>query len=147
MLVDAQRAGVGASHRLLATHEPLGAWLWVLDDDDECVHPGLVADVRRLAGEKRGLQVVMVRMDHGQPLGVLPDAAVWERAPVHGHLGVSSYIVRRDMWKAHRAAWLSLRYQSDYDFIADVWQSGPVVVWHDVIASRCQRGQLMGAGE
>jgi hypothetical protein len=122
----------------------VGDWVWILDDDDVCIYDGLVKDVARIASEQPATQVIMVRMDHGAWLGVLPDAVVWGNEPAHGHMGVSSYIVRRDVWKRHKAAFLSARYQSDYDFIADVWQEQPVIVWHDVIASRCPEGQSMG---
>ena len=124
--------------------------MWCLDDDDECIHDGLVADVRRISAEQPAAQVIMVRMDHGARLGVLPDAATWGGPPVHGHIGISAFIVRRGVWMAHRDAWMSLRYQSDFDFIHSVyaalsWQAGSIV-WHDVIASRVQRVSY-GAGE
>lgn len=138
--------GIGASYQRMAHYAPVGAWVWILDDDDECIHNGLVADVRRIAAEQPEAQVIMVRMDHGPALGVLPDAEVWGRRPVHGHLGVSSYIVRRDVWQRHAHAFAGGRYQSDYDFIAEVFASGAKVVWHDVVASRVQRISY-GAGE
>lgn len=142
LLVDVVGVGVAASHRLLADHEPRGEWVWCLDDDDECIYPELVADVRRIAAEQPAAGCIFVRMDHG-PLGVLPDAATWGGPPVHGHIGISAYIVRREVWMTHRHAWLSLRYQSDYDFIRTVyalesWVRGGIV-WHDVVASRVQR--------
>ena len=136
--MDVARAGVAASYRLLAEHDARGEWVWVLDDDDECTHAGLVADLRRIVTEKPQTELVVVRMNHG-PLGVLPDAATWGGPPVHGHIGASAYITRRDVWMAHRAAYLSLRYESDCDFAKAVWASNPAVVWHDVVASRVQR--------
>lgn len=120
--------------------------MWILDDDDECTHP-LLADLERITTERPGVGVVMVRMDHGAELGILPDEMVWGQRPVCGHLGISSYIVKRDLWMAHRGAWLSLRYSSDFDFIDSVFAARPAVIWHDVIASRTQRGRLMGAAE
>lgn len=144
-LVDMVGRGVGASHLMLRDADVRGQYVWVLDDDDVCIYPELVADLRRLARPKPG--VVMVRMDHGAELGVLPDAAVWGQAPQEGRLGMSSFIVRRDVWQRHAGAWESMRYASDYDFIADVWSEGPAVVWHDVVASRTQRGRSIGAAE
>lgn len=130
---------MGASHRLIAEHEPRADWVWILDDDDECIHAGLVEDIRRIARERPTAGVIMVRMDHGPAMGILPDCNVWEREPVHGHLGMSSFIVRREVFKQHKEAWMRLRYQSDFDFIADVFRGGHEVVWHDVVASRVQR--------
>lgn len=146
-LVDPVGLGIGASYQRLAHHTPLGAWVWILDDDDECCYAGLVADVRRIAAEKPETGVIMVRMDHGEGLGVLPDESVWERAPVMGHLGVSSYIVRRDVWQRHAGAFGGSHYASDYDFIADVWRESPSVAWLDVVASRTQNGRSLGVAE
>ena len=138
-LVDSVGLGIGASYKRMAHFEPVGEWVWILDDDDMCVHDGLTEDVQRIADSRPDAQVIMVRMDHGDELGVLPDEHVWQKEPVMGHLGVSSYIVRRDVWQRHKAAFASGTYASDFDFIADVWREQPVVVWHDVIASRVQR--------
>lgn len=135
-LVDPVGLGIGASYQRMAHHTPKGDWVWILDDDDVCIHNGLVADVRRISAECPGVQVIMVRMDHGPELGVLPDGEVWEKRPVLGHLGVSAYIVRRDVWQRHAHAFGSGRYTSDFDFVEDVWREQPLVVWHDVVASR-----------
>jgi len=147
LIVDPVGLGVGASYDRLAHHEPQGDWVWILDDDDECAWRPLVADVRRIAAQYPEVQVVMVRMDHGVELGILPDTQVWGEQPLLGHLGVSSYIVRADVWKRHARAFSPGRYASDFDFIADVWQEKPTVYWHDVVASRCQNGRSMGAPE
>jgi len=144
LLVDPVGLGIGASYKRMAHHAPVGAWVWILDDDDECIWRPLVSDVRRIASEHPAAQVIMVRMDHGPELGVLPDTQVWEKEPVLGHLGVSSYIVRRDVWQRHAHAFSSGGYASDFDFIADVWREQPVIVWHDVVASRCPDGRNMG---
>lgn len=112
----------------MAHHEPQGAWVWILDDDDECIHDGLVADVRHIADTQ-------------------PDAQVWGQAPVLGHIGCSAFIVRADIWQRHRHAFGGGEYASDFAFIAAAWAEEPEVYWHDVIASRCQNGRNMGATE
>lgn len=147
LLFDYKGVGVAATHERFARHRPAAQWVWVLDDDDECTYPSLVADLRTIGTAMPAVNVVMVRMDHGAPLGVLPDERTWCRAPIEGALGCSSYIVRGDVWDAHKHAWGSCRYASDFDFIADVWNGGPTIYWLDVIASRCQRGRNMGAAE
>lgn len=120
--------------------------MWVLDDDDVCIHDELVADVRRISAESPGVNVIMVRMDHGIELGVLPDEVVWEKHPVLGHVGVSAYIVRREVWLRHAQAFSAGRYTSDFDFIEDVWRERPLVVWHDVVAS-CSPQRGLGRSE
>lgn len=125
----------------------MGDWLWVLDDDDECCYPDLVADLRRISAANPSVSVVFVRMDHGPDLGVLPDDETWGGEPVHGHIGCSAYIVRRDIWQAHAHAFSGGHYASDFDFIKAVWDSHPTVYWLDVIASRTQQGRMRGAAE
>lgn len=144
LLVDPVGLGVGASYKRMAHFEPVGEWVWILDDDDVCVHDGLTADVQRIADSNPATQLIMVRMDHGSELGVLPDDGVWGKAPVHGRIGCSAYIVRCDVWQRHKAAFASGHYASDYDFICSVWAEHPVTVWHDVVASRCPEGRNMG---
>ncbi len=136
-IVDTAERGIGASYEALATQPVRGEYIWILDDDDLCIHPDLVRDLRKLATGRPG--VVMVKMDHGTGLGVLPDAAHWGKAPVQGHIGCSAFIVRRDVWERHLGAFTPGHYASDFAFIHSVWEEEPVIVWHDVVASRVQQ--------
>lgn len=138
LLVDDVGAGINASHVRLAENAPrlTGAYVWLLDDDDECIRPTLVAELKAIAAE-HDPDVIMLRMDHGKR-GILPDDAHWERPPEVGRLGCSAYVVRRPVWQQHADAWRSARYESDFDFIAAVFETGPRVHWHDVVASRVQ---------
>lgn len=138
LLVDTVGRGIGWSHSNLAAHAPLlrGEYIWILDDDDECVDPNLVEELRTIAAE-HAPDVIVVRMDHGH-FGVQPDAAHWQKPAREGHLGVSACIVRRAVWQAHAAAWTE-RYAGDFDFFAAIFAGDPEVYWHDVIASRVRR--------
>ena len=146
-LVDDVGLGIGASYKRLAHHAPVGDWLWILDDDDECIYDDLVFMVSSIALEQPQTQVIMVRMDHGAELGILPDAHVWGNGPVHGHIGCSAYIVRRDVWQRHAHAFSGGHYASDFDFINEIWLEHPHVFWLDVVASATQAGRMMGAVE
>lgn len=146
-IVDTATRGIGASYEALAAQPVRGEYIWILDDDDECIWRPLVADVRRLVAEKPETQVIMLRMNHGAELGVLPDDKHWGGPPVEGRIGCSAFIVRRDAWQRHAGAFTPGHYASDFDFICSVWREEPVIVWHDVIASRAQRGRMMGATE
>lgn len=86
----------------------------------------------------------MVRMDHGN--GRILPSARWGKSPQVAEIGVSAFVVRRDVWQAHAGAWLPGCYSSDFQFINAVWQSRPQVYWWDVVASRVQR-QSYGAAE
>jgi hypothetical protein len=144
-VVDTAGRGIGASYEALAQADAHGKYIWVLDDDDVCVYPHLVRALRRLVDREDAVggveawpELVMVKMDHGR-LGVQPDEALWGRAPVEGHIGVSAFLVRRDVWLRHRQAFTPGHYASDFAFIAAAYAAAERVVWLDVVASRVLR--------
>ena len=144
LLPDWEGRGVGWSFGNLAAYAPrvVGEYIWVLDDDDLCMRPTLVAELRTLVAGWPG--VVMVRMDHG-PSGILPNRLAWGDCQnlTVGGVGVSAPIVRADLWQAHAWAY-GEHYAGDFDFLAALLATQPTVVWHDVVASRVQR---ISAGE
>lgn len=146
-LVDNVGHGINWSHENMAAHAPhlVGDLVWILDDDDMCACPTLVADLKRIAAE-HDPDVIMVKMDHGGK--VLPDES-WGEGPVYGHIGVSAYIVRRRLWQQHAGALVPGWYGSDYSLINSIfgnnpalamapWVKQPRIYWHDCIASRVQ---------
>lgn len=140
ILRDEVGIGCGAANARLAQFAPLGKYVWLLDDDDLCTYPELVQDLQYLDWLHGEPAAFIVRMDHGQYMGVLPNKADWEQAPKHAGIGCSAMITRRDVWMRHRHAWESGHYASDFDFINSVWDTWQrSIVWHNVIASRCQR--------
>lgn len=147
LLTDWVGRGIGASHVALADHAPhlVGDYIWVLDDDDECILPTFVAELARWV--RSDPDVVMVCMDHGPELGVLPDPVAWGHPPIEGRIGISAYVVRRAIWQDHADAWRSARYQSDFDFISAVFADRPKICWWGVVASRTQAGRNLGRPE
>lgn len=138
-VVDTVGRGVGWANENLTTvaEELVGDYIWLLDDDDVCIRETLVEDLQAIADE-HDPDVIMMRMDHG-PRGVLPDIGYWGEPPVHGHIGCSAYVVRREIWQAHAWAWSPGVYHSDFAFIKAIFESGARVYWHDVVASRVQQ--------
>lgn len=149
-LVDNVGRGINWSHENMAAHAPglVGEWIWILDDDDMCACPTLVADLKAIVAEQEP-DVIMVKMDHGDGKSVLPDAESWGEGPVYGHIGVSAYIVRRSLWQAHAGTLVPGWYGSDYSLINSIfgnnpamamapWIKQPRIYWHDCIASRVQ---------
>jgi hypothetical protein len=137
LLVDTQGVGVPLAQRVLAEQGRYlaGDYVWVLDDDDECVRPTLVAELAGIAHDHKP-DVVMVKMQRNG--ADLPEPDYWGQTPVVGHITCSGYIVRRELWRACADAW-GERYTGDYDFIAAVFEQDPEVYWHDVVASAVQR--------
>ena len=143
LLVDEIGIGVEAANARLADVEPVGEYVWVLDDDDYCVRDDLVERLKSIIGAMlTAPAAVVVRMDHGD-LGVLPDVGRWwGLVPPEGGIGCSALVVRADVWRQYREWWRTGRYASDYDYIAAVLRNESHVVWVDWVVSRIQRRSI-----
>lgn len=141
LLADEVGRGVGWSYEQLAAYADhlTGEYIWLLDDDDLCVYPTLVAELKAIAAAQDP-DVVFVRMDHGER-GVLPPDQFWGKPPRQGCIGCSAYIVRRAVWQVHAHVLAPGHYASDFTFIQAIWQHMPRwrFYWWDIIASRVQR--------
>jgi hypothetical protein len=145
LIVDDERRGVAWAVGNLRTVEATGDYVWVLDDDDICSWPQLVDDLKRTAEEADWPDVIMVRALH-ERYGLLPSDDHWEQPPVLGNIGTSCYVVRREVWNAHRAAWVE-RYDGDFYFVEHLWQQpGLRWYWLNVIAAYYPQ-QSIGAAE
>ena len=144
ILPDEVGMGIAVSYERLAAYAPqlVGEYVWILDDDDVCIRPSLIAELKAIC-KAHDPDVIMLRMDHG-PRGILPGADTWETRPQMAGLGVSAFVVRQTVWKSCAQAFLPGSYASDFDFIAAIFDSGASVHWHDVIASRVQ---MIGLGK
>ena len=138
VLVDSDRRGIAWATEQMSAYAPrlVGDYVWILDDDDLCILPTFVAGLKQIA-ILNAPDVIMVRMDHGA--GRILPSARWGKSPRVGEIGVSAFVVRRDVWQAHAGAWTPGKYTSDFEFINSIWQSRPVAYWWDVVASRCIR--------
>lgn len=146
LLVDEVGRGIAWSYENIAAYAPhlVGDYIWVLDDDDMCVYPNLITELKE-AIALCDPDVIFVRMDHGAEMGILPGKH-WGAQPQEGQIGVSAYIVRRAVWQMHAQRW-GARYAGDFDFIDAVYHSGVCAYWLDVIASSTQRGRNLGKPE
>lgn len=140
LLVDDEGIGVEAANARLADVEPVGSYVWVLDDDDYCVRNDLVERLKSIVEAMlTAPAAVVVRMDHGE-LGVLPDVdRWWGMVPPEGGIGCSALIVRADVWRQYREWWRTGRYAADYDFVSAVLRDETHVVWLDWVASAVSR--------
>lgn len=133
---DKEGRGVAASYESLATYEPVGGWVWILDDDDLCIYSNLCQNLREI-DRLFAWDVVMLKMDCDGV--ILPDKFTWQMPPQLGHVCVSCFVVTKAIWMAHRHAFAPGDYSSDYTFIASVFECDPEVFWLDVVASKTQR--------
>lgn len=146
ILPDDVGRGVGWANTQMREFDPVGDYVWMLDDDDMATCPNLSECVEQLAA-RFDPDLIMLRMDHGFPFGVLPSRDDFgQRLPDEGGIGVSAFITKRAHWLRNRACWGD-RYAGDYDFIKRAFETADVICWHDCIASRCQHGQNNGAVE
>lgn len=142
LLVDDIGIGIGAATERMAAYAPrlVGNYVWMLDDDDTCIMPDFVEGLRFIVADSDP-DVIFVRMDHGSGR-ILPDRQ-WGHAPQCGEIGISAFVVRREVWQAHAGAMIPGKYTSDFEFISSIYQSFPLIVyWWDVVASKVQRQSL-----
>ncbi len=140
VIVDDEGIGVEAANARLADVEPVGTYVWVLDDDDWCIEERLIERLKGIADNMRQAPAVfVVRMDHRE-LGILPDVGRWcGHVPPEGAIGASALIVRADVWRQYREWWRTGRYASDHDYIAAVLRGEDHVVWLDWVVSAISR--------
>ncbi|MBP8292711.1 MAG: hypothetical protein KAX65_08055 [Caldilineaceae bacterium] len=145
VLMDSERRGIGWATENMARYAPnlVGAYQLILDDDDQLILPTFVAGLKQIV-VLNAPDVIFIRMDHGY--GRILPSARWGKSPRVSEIGVSAFVVRREVWQAHAGALVPGEYISDFRFINSIWQSHPVTYWWDVVASRCQQ-QSVGRAE
>lgn len=145
LLIDEVGRGVVWANRNLARFAPgvVGEWIWILDDDDMCMCPALVDELRAIAAE-HAPDVVMVRGDY-QHCGVLPEP--WGVRPTLGAVGSSCFIVRRPVWQRYAYTWAEGELGADFRMIDVIFEHGHAVYWHDCMAMRALRAQSRGKPE
>ena len=139
ILYDHEGCGIAQAQKMLAENagKLTGSYIWILDDDDECIIKSFVAELKEIS-RLHDPDVIMVRMDHDER-GILPDIASWCKPPQHGKIGCSAYVVKRELWQKHAHVWNGGKYHSDFDFIEAVYKDAQNIYWQDSIASRVQR--------
>ncbi len=132
LVVDDVGRGINWANANLAEIPATGEYVWVLDDDDVCALPELVATLKAL----RGPAVIVMRAEHAF-FGPLPHDSNWGQAPVLGDCGWSNFFVRGDVWEAQRPYLRQCDvYEGDYRWAAHLWGCCPDWAWHKVMAAR-----------
>lgn len=137
LLVDSIGRGVGWSYANMAAFasQLTGEYIWILDDDDCCIYPNLLNDLHKIVDDCQP-EVIWIRMDHGGGR-ILPGNS-WNQKPILGDIGVSAFIVRRDIWQMNVNHFQN-DYCGDYHFANAIWSNTSKQVWLDIVASRVQR--------
>ena len=117
ILKDETGAGIAAAQRRMWTVEPRGAYVLVLDDDDQ-MYDGDVLNIAHKFLEWEEYPPFMVckvkRMGEDFPL-------VWNARPTMGTITVSNVLVRRDVWMKTRTAF-GEHYAGDFDWIDTLFE-------------------------
>lgn len=145
VLHDDEGRGVPWANRNLADYADklVGQYVWILDDDDVCTYDYLVEQLRDFTRR----DVIMLRGDYGPRHPVLPEFELWGKPPLCAHIGMSCFIVRREVFQAHANAFRVDR-MADCRFIQSVFDSRRWAVgWWNVVAMKTQDGAHFGAGE
>ena len=136
--MDEEGRGIEWATENMARYAPnlVGAYQLILDDDDCLILPTFVAGLKQIA-ILNAPDCIFVRMDHGA--GHILPSARWGKSPRVSEIGVSAFVVRREVWQQHAPAMIPGKYTSDFEFINSIWQARPITYWWDVVASKCQQ--------
>lgn len=121
--------GIAGANFRFHSFEPAADYVWMLDDDDVCLEPDLLAYIDRDAD----LTILRVRYCDQS---LLPTREYFrDQQLCYGHITVQCAIMTRELWLAHRTAW-GLYYEGDYKFLAAAKAGAQRVAWVDrVIAA------------
>lgn len=136
LIVDETGVGLHKANQAVATVEPRGEYVLILDDDDKLTEPEAIALLKE-AVTPDDPALLFFKADHDK-LGVLPDGVVWGKRPIHGRVGSCDFITRRDVWERHIAAF-GAPHSGDYHYLKSVWSDAPSVAWLDRQLAAVQR--------
>lgn len=138
LLADTEGRGVAWANAQLAKHTPRGEYIWILDDDDECICDTWIGDLHLLI-EAHAPSVVWVKNEvHGH--GILPEPDYWRERPQFAHVAMSGFVVERDLYNRCKDAFRVER-GADCLFAQAIYDLTPLEkqYWHDCCVMRTQR--------
>jgi hypothetical protein len=120
-----------------------GDYVLVLDDDDRIVAETFIAELKEAS--RQGADLIMLRMEI-VPGFVVPEPDMLYLPPVVGHIGMSCFVVKRDLWIANVQHFEPV-YHGDFTFIEAVYPQAKSIVWLDRIMTATQSGNHHGQPE
>lgn len=125
---DTVGIGVAGVFRDIPNHHEhiKGDYVYFLSDDDVLADPDVVSDLKVFAQSHDYPDVIMARASIGPYL--FPLAMCWEAEPRESGVTLANWIVRQEVWKSVP---YGVRYEGDYDHIAECWRRGFRFAWWD----------------
>jgi hypothetical protein len=145
LLVDEIGRGIEWAHTNMTTACPQinGDYILVLDDDDQIVVNTCIAELKQAA--QTGADVIMLKMEI-VPGFVVPEDDYFRAAPVVGHIGMSCFVVKRDLWITNVSHFKPV-YHGDFTFISAVYPQAKNIVYLDRVMCATQGGNHHGQPE
>lgn len=113
-----------------------GEYVFFLQDDNVFADERVVAELREHVEGTEWPDVVIFKLLHVDR--VLPD--FWGLEPQLGHIDLSNFVVRRNVWVEHRHSW-GRRYEGDFDFIRALWEECDFAWWDRLAVTAAQIGR------
>jgi len=111
-----------------------GEYVFMLSDDDMLCNDKFVSNLLDFTKDNEKPEVIIIKaIKEGRTL-----PSIWNAKPQCGHIDLSCFVVRSDIWKANADKW-GKRYEGDFDFINSLWEQGYQFNWMDVVAVKAQR--------
>lgn len=111
-----------------------GEYVFMLSDDDMLCNDKFVSNLLDFTKDNEKPEVIIIKaIKEGR---ILP--SIWNAKPQLGHIDISCFVVRSDIWKVNADKW-GKRYEGDFDFINSLWEQGYQFNWMDVVAVKAQR--------
>ena len=145
-IVDEIGRGIPWANQALATAEPIGDYVLVLDDDDILRLPQAIDNLKGAAIDSPDIILFKVSSYN---LGILPPLGLWGKRPQMGQITTSNFISRNDIWKKHVGSFNAGNNDDfgDYMYISAVWEDVSSIFWLDRILVSTPEGRRFGAPE
>jgi len=130
IIYDHASLGVGGMFTDIKNHaqDVHGDYVFILSDDNVLYDALAVSELRDFIEMTEDPDVVIWRGI--VPSHRTPTDAVWEHWPILGHIDLSNFIVRGDIWRAEAHNWKN-DYAADFYFINHLFESGRTFTWFD----------------
>lgn len=133
LIRDEVGIGIGGMYRDIRNHaeQVSGDYVFVLSDDNLVTDIDFVKGLKEQAADNP--DVIVFKNEIGR---VLP--SIWGAAPVCGHIDLSCFAVKREVWQANASRWGEC-YEGDYYFIRALWDAGYIFKWWDKLVIKAQK--------